>query len=193
MPSYSFSPLLNVTAAINSSFVCKRGGGVTVLALTPVLTSVCRDYSSYHRFRKCSFFFYIAMSVVALSSLSLLLISSGTASHAVCLPVCATPVDHAALRDVAEDVLDALVVPPAFRPNGCNLGGEIVFCRLELALRKEHFEQWPRVCVGKARQGKAGLGNIKLPQNTHSGKLRASGPAAPQALTSVTRPSYRKV
>ena len=35
------SSLLNVTAAINSSFVCKRGGGVTVLALTPVLTSVC--------------------------------------------------------------------------------------------------------------------------------------------------------
>lgn len=30
------SSLLNVTAAINSSFVCKRGGGV----LTPVLLSV---------------------------------------------------------------------------------------------------------------------------------------------------------
>ena len=155
MPSYSFSPLLNVTAAINSSFVCKRGGGVTVLALTPVLTSVCRGGLQLISQIPEMLFLLLYRNVGRRPLLSLRLISSGTASHAVCLPVCATPVDHAALRDVAEDVLDALVVPPAFRPNGCNLGGEIVFCRLELALRKEHFEQWPRVCVGKARQGRS--------------------------------------
>ena len=44
-----------------------------------------------------------------------------TASHAAGgLPAAAAPVDHASLRDVAEDLLDALVVPPTLRPMGCN-------------------------------------------------------------------------
>ena len=43
---------------------------------------------------------------------------SDAASPSVCVPPSATLVDHAALRDVAEDLLDALVVPSAFRPNG---------------------------------------------------------------------------
>ena len=58
------------------------------------------------------------------------LLQDFVASHAVRLPVVgATAVDHATLRDVAEDLLDALVVPSAFRPDGCK---KIFFYRLEL-------------------------------------------------------------
>ena len=56
-----------------------------------------------------------------LLSLCVHLIPDATASHAAGgLPAAAAPVDHAPLRDVAEDLLDALVVPPTLCPMGCN-------------------------------------------------------------------------
>ena len=74
-----------------------------------------RDYSTYHSFRKCSYFFCIA-------KLSVHLIPDETASHAAgsLAAGAVTPVDHAPLRDVPEDLLDALVVPPTLCPDGCN-------------------------------------------------------------------------
>ena len=45
-----------------------------------------------------------------------------TASHAAGSLAAGTvaPVDHAPLRDVPEDLLDSLVVPPTLCPDGCN-------------------------------------------------------------------------